>query len=362
MKILIVKTSSLGDIIHAFPALQLLRRLYPDAQIDWVVEKSFVELIESHPDLSQAISIPLKEWRKQFWTKRTWQAMAQWIKEFRQVSYQLVFDLQGNSKSGLITKLAKGKRKIGFGRQTVSEWPNLLATKERYNPPMGANIREDYLFLVQKTLDKQESHQAGVKLNVSFEQEQKIAQILHSPYLKKSLKVMVCPGSNWPNKQLTLDTFEKFLSYLSNQYDACFVFIWGTLQEKKIVGELTAKFPETSLIVERLALPLLQTLMFKIDLVISVDSLALHLAGTTSTPTYSIFGPSSARKYKPLGLLHEAFQGLCPYGNVFEKRCPILRTCSTGNCIKNIPINTLVEHFSRWWLNNEFVKSNVYHN
>jgi heptosyltransferase-1 len=89
--------------------------------------------------------------------------------------------------------------------------------------------------------------------------------------------------------------------------------------------------------------------MSKMDLVVSVDSLALHLAGTTQTPTYSIFGSSLAKKYQPLGLIHESFQGACPYGKKFEKRCSILRTCSTGSCIKDLTFKELTYHFSNWW-------------
>ena len=67
-----------------------------------------------------------------------------------------------------------------------------------------------------------------------------------------------------------------------------------------------------------------------------MDSLPLHLAGTSGTATFSVFGASSAQKYKPLGIAHQAVQGVCPYGKVFERRCPVLRTCPTGLCIKSI--------------------------
>jgi heptosyltransferase-1 len=73
------------------------------------------------------------------------------------------------------------------------------------------------------------------------------------------------------------------------------------------------------------------------------------LAGSTSTPTYSIFGASSAQKYKPIGTCHKAFQGECPYGKTFEKRCDILRTCKTGACIKQLQGEQLFNHFFDWW-------------
>jgi heptosyltransferase-1 len=333
-----------------------LRRLYPHAKIDWVVEQSCAELVQAHPDLSLVIPAPIKEWRKRIWSIQAWYEIKQWISSLRQVSYDLIFDLQGNVKSGLITKFAKGKRKIGFGFKTLSEWPNVLATTECYNPPPGMNIREDYLFLVQKALNidffsssKIQLKTEGIELRISTEQEKQLQVLLQLPCLKHSLKVMICPGSFWPNKQLSLVTLSHFLNYLSQNYDASFVLIWGTNQEKELVKQLASPFPTRSVVIDRLSLPTLQALMSKMDLVVSVDSLALHLAGTTQTPTYSIFGSSLAKKYQPLGLIHESFQGACPYGKKFEKRCSILRTCSTGSCIKDLTFKELTYHFSNWW-------------
>lgn len=108
-------------------------------------------------------------------------------------------------------------------------------------------------------------------------------------------------------------------------------------------------FFKNSDVVDRLSLPALQNLMAHVDLVITMDSLPLHLAGTTMIPTYSFFGASSANKYKPLGKQSGTYQGICPYDRQFEKRCPILRTCKTGACIKNLEGSQLFEEFMRWW-------------
>src|SRR5260221_27031 len=68
-------------------------------------------------------------------------------------SYDIVLDLQGNTKSGVVTACAKSSLKVGFGYLSVPEWPNVLATHQRYNPPSGRNIREDYLFIAQSALN-----------------------------------------------------------------------------------------------------------------------------------------------------------------------------------------------------------------
>ena len=84
--------------------------------------------------------------------------------------------------------------------------------------------------------------------------------------------------------------------------------------------------------------------MAEMDLVLAVDSLTLHLAGTTSTKTFSVFGPSAA-EYQPEGERHQTYQGKCPYGRLFEKRCPVLRTCSTGACTRGIEGKQLFLNF-----------------
>jgi heptosyltransferase-1 len=158
---------------------------------------------------------------------------------------------------------------------------------------------------------------------------------------------MVCPGSKWINKQLTFETLSDFLSKIDQRYAPSYLLIWGDDTEKALCERLHTLFPQTSLVVEKLPLPTWQNLMSEVSLMIAVDSSALHLCGTTSTPTFSIFGPTSPAVFKPLGERHVAYQGKCPYGRVFTKQCPILRTCPTGACIRGISAEELFRAFEK---------------
>lgn len=352
MKILIIKSSALGDIIHAFPALHYLHAHYPDAQIDWVVEQPFANLVQSHPFIHEVICVQTKKWRKNPFKQENRQEIREFCEKLRRYSYDLVFDLQGNMKSGLITALAKSPLKIGFGYQTAPEKVNSLVTHQRYNPPNGKNIREDYLFLVQSAcgdFNQKEERAIQLKIPTSEEQHQLQAILAHS-LLQKRPCIMVCPGSNWTNKQLDLKTLKEFLGMIHRQLQASFILIWGSQAEKLIVEEIAHALPQHCLVIDRLLLSTLQNLMSGMDLIIAMDSLPLHLAGTTQVPTYSVFGASLAAKYKPVGGHHHAFQGECPYQTKqFEKRCPILRTCSTGACIKDLQAERVFDHFMAWW-------------
>jgi heptosyltransferase I len=81
------------------------------------------------------------------------------------------------------------------------------------------------------------------------------------------------------------------------------------------------------------------------DRVIAVDSAALALCGTTSTPSFSFFGPTQASIYKPLGVQHHHFQGTCPYAMSFSARCPRLRSCKTGACLKQASSLELIQSY-----------------
>lgn len=349
-KILIVKTSSLGDIIQAFPSLDYLRQKFPSAEIHWVVEKPFKDLVEAHPEINKVLQIDSKGWRKQgLFKKQTLNEIKDLSSVLKKENYDYIFDLQGNIKSSLILMMAKGKNKIGFGRKSVPEWPNLLFTNHKYNPPKNQNIRQDYLFLVQSYFTDTQFHSKETKLNISKEDERKL-DVIFKPDLHIRPFVMICPGSAWTNKQLKEVTLIDFLNKIDKQLHGYFFLIWGNEEEKKLVQKIHSHFPQGSEIVEKLRLPLLQNVMSKMDLVISMDSLPLHLAHVAGTKTYSVFGASLGRKYAPLDEKQNAFyQGTCPYGRVFEKRCPILRTCPTGSCIKDIDSQDLFNHFHAWW-------------
>jgi len=349
-RILLVKTSALGDIVHTYPVVAYLRQKFPSTQIDWVVETPFAGLVASHPEINQTLTISTKNWRKQLFSRETWTAIAAFRSRLQQVTYDVVFDLQGNSKSGLITGLAKSPRKVGFALKTVPEWPNIFFTNKRLNPPIQGNIRQEYLSLVASYFgETAPSADSAVRLNITDDQLEMIAKVRQKAALHQTPMILVCPGSAWRNKQLTTSTLREFLGLIQSHTNAHLAFIWGSPDEKQTADELHAAFPSHSQVVEKISLPMLQNLMTMSDLVIAMDSLPLHLAGTTQTPTFSVFGASSAAKYKPFGDRHYAFQGACPYSRTFEKRCPILRTCATGACIRDLQADSLFASFKRWW-------------
>ncbi len=336
MRYLIVKTSAFGDIIHAYLVLGYLKQLDPECQVDWVVEKRMSQLVSKHPNVARYIEVDTKKWRSNLFSKATWQELKQVSNLLNQETYDAVFDLQGNIKSAIITFLARAKNKIGFGFKTAPEALSAFSYNHRYNPPLGQNIRNDYLFLVESYFKKKIDVSATMQLNA-----------------KESLPNLegywlVCPGSNWKNKQLTQDVLATFLELCKTHYNPRFAFLCGNDLEKIQADCLAKQFPGSQVLFKP-SLSGLQQIMGSLKLTLSMDSLPLHLAATAGCPTFSFFGPSSSQKYNPLGLQHGSFQGSCPYGQTFERRCSKLRTCPTGACLREVSVDVLFSSFRNWY-------------
>lgn len=124
MRILLVKTSSLGDVIHNLPVATDIRRHFPDARIDWVVEESFSDLPRLHPAVGRVISVAIRRWRKALFSSATWQEIGAFKHSLQSVRYDLVLDTQGLLKSGLLARtarLAPEGRRCGHDKDSARE-------------------------------------------------------------------------------------------------------------------------------------------------------------------------------------------------------------------------------------------------
>ena len=120
MHLLLVKTSSLGDVIHNLPVVSDLRRAFPDATIDWCVEESFAEIPRLHPEVAEVIPVAIRRWRKHLGSMQTWSEMRAFRRRIKTTAYDAVLDTQGLIKSGLICRLAYGTR-YGYAAEVARE-------------------------------------------------------------------------------------------------------------------------------------------------------------------------------------------------------------------------------------------------
>lgn len=227
----------------------------------------------------------------------------------------------------------------------MREQINVLATHLRYEMPHEGNVRLRLLALVQAHFGEARAFvPRGVHLTLTARESERLQHLLARCPADR-FRLMVSPWSTWPNKELSEETLAGLLR-LAVQQGSYLLLIYGTTREKERCDQLHRLFPVASMVVGDLTHPLWQALMWRMGGVLAVDSAALHLCATTDRPSFSLFGPSAASVFKPIGEGHGAMQGPCPYGQVFVKQCPHLRTCKSAPCIKEI--SGIEIPFSKW--------------
>jgi len=121
LNILIVRVSSLGDVVHNMPMLADIMRHHPGARIDWVVEEAYTDLVRLNVHVRDIIPIALRRWRRGLLTAATRAEMAAFYRRLRRESYDFVFDTQGLLKTGAVMRMARlapGGRRVGLANAT----------------------------------------------------------------------------------------------------------------------------------------------------------------------------------------------------------------------------------------------------
>ena len=120
LKVLLIKTSSLGDVVHNFPVASDIRRRFPDARIDWVVEEAYAPLVALHPSVAGIIPVAIRRWRARPLGTSTWSEIGALRRLFGTEQYDAVIDTQGLIKSALLARAARGRRH-GFDAGSARE-------------------------------------------------------------------------------------------------------------------------------------------------------------------------------------------------------------------------------------------------
>lgn len=120
MRVLIVKTSSMGDVVHALPAISDMARALPGIEIDWLVERSFAAMPEQHRAVRRVIALQWRKWRRELRAPETREAFKAWRAEMRRDPYDLIIDMQGLLKSAAFACFARGPR-AGYDRHSIRE-------------------------------------------------------------------------------------------------------------------------------------------------------------------------------------------------------------------------------------------------
>lgn len=272
MKILIVKPSALGDVAQALPVLTGLRRHWPDAIIDWVVNESYLELIQNHPALSHAVPFPRQKFNR-IWR---WPALISWAAQLREPGYDLVIDLQGLFRSGWMTFMTRAPRRIGL--KSAREGARFAYTEVVNDTPLSALDR--YLCVLT---------------HLGIEPDRNDFQLHGGGPLPEKVRdksyVVFHPYSRWRTKLWPWANYQKLANALPEHH----VVLVGNGPWFPMEGERVIDLRN------RLGLGSLLTVLENARAVVSTDSGPAHLAGALGRPTLALFGATDPVRTAPGG-------------------------------------------------------------
>ncbi len=288
-KILIVKTSSMGDVIHTLPAITDATKQLSNVNFTWVVEPAFSEIPTWHPSVVEVIPVPFRKFRKQPLELIKNGEVKKFLNCLRKEKYDYIIDAQGLLKSAFITAIANGLR-CGLDRK--SAWEPLASLvyqkKANVNPKLHAITRMRKLFssILEYPLDEDSTPEYGLNLKFAGSIEQK-------PY------VIFIHGTTWLTKEWP-ESYWTQLAKLAVAAGYEVLLPWGNLEEHsraiRIKGEQNGVkvLPKTSL-------SELANLLAHASGAVSVDTGLGHLAAALSVPTVSIYGPTDPNEVGTIG-------------------------------------------------------------
>ena len=340
MKILIVKTSAIGDVIHTLPALNALRRKYPKARIDWLVEEAAADLLIGHAAIDTVLISRRKAWildLKQGRVLAAWRGFADFVKRLREIEYDLLIDFQGLLKSGIFVGLARAKRKVGFGKGMEHAEGSYLFLNEPI-PPVNmdqhAVIRE---LLLLKAIGI-ECEEVVFALPVTNEQREKIGQLLAAQGIDPAKPlVAINPMTTWKTKHWRNERFARVADQLLEKGMA--VVFSGGPQDMQGIEEIRAAMTgKAATLAGRTSLKDLAALYEMAAVLITTDTGPMHLAAAAGTPVVALFGPTAPWRTGPFGEGHRVLRA--------EISCsPCLkRQCDRGHvCMEQITVDKVVQ-------------------
>lgn len=335
MKVLIVKVSALGDVVHALPVLAWLKSADPQMEIDWLVEESFAPLLEGHPLIRKVVCLRTKAWRKAGAEEGIRQALAVGA-ELRRERYDVALDLQGNSKSGLFTLLSRAPLRYGFDRTGTREWPNRLATNRKVALSDEAfHITDRSLAIAQAAFPDGNVQRLAGPLAVDRAASGRVELQLRERGLVSRPIVVLHYGTTWKTKLWALKNWQQLAVRLC-EAGVQPLLTWGNDEELAAAEAIRAASGERAIVWPRGTLPELVALLARADLVVGGDTGPIHIAAAVGTPTVSLFRVTDARRNGPRGGVHLCLQTPLDCSPCLRKSCERDRECAASITVEAV--------------------------
>ncbi len=288
MRIAIVKSSSMGDVVHALPVVTDLVAAHPGIEIDWVVEEAFADLPRLHPAVAEVVPVAVRRWRRTPLAPAVRAEVAAVRERLRGRNYRLVLDLQGLVKSAWLSRLA-GAPVAGFDRSSAREPLACLAYRHRYRVPLRLHAIERLRQLAGQALGHPVTGLPRFGLR---------APALPIPGLPPAPFAVFLHATSRSAKQWPDPHWETLGRSLGEQ-GLRVVLPWGSEPERARAAVLAAAIGGHARVAPRLSLAQCAALLADARLAVGVDTGLTHLSAALDTPTAALFAATPAWRFGP---------------------------------------------------------------
>jgi heptosyltransferase-1 len=323
-RILIIKPSAIGDVVHALPVLPRLKALWPEAKLTWLITPACAALVQNHPLVDEVILFQRKRWGRGWYNPAALWNLAEFIVDMRRRHFDLVIDLQGLFRSGLITLITGAPRRVGFSnaRELAPAF---------YNELVDCSWEHDHAVTrylkIASTLgcpDGPVEFQFGVD-----DEDRKYIDQLIPPETKYAV---LMPGTNWETKRWPVDRFKKIVGLLKERFGLESVTA-GAKIDRKLAEVIGAKFDVTG----KTSLRQIVALLERAKLVIGNDTGPLHMAAAMGVPLVALYGPTDPVRTGPYGREESVLRVDLPCSPCQSRRC------SHRSCMEWIGVESALE-------------------
>ena len=319
-RILLVKPSALGDIVHAIPVLTLLRQRFRAAKIDWLVTPSFAGLLRNHPDLNELVIFDRK--RASLFSDHA-KADATDVRQLAQTladrDYDLVIDLQGLIRSAFLSWSTHAPVRVGFGYAREGAWLAYTHRVPARDVGTARHAVERYLDVAEAlgcARGPVEFRFPALSSDDRAIVDERLAPLNGAPF------AALLPGTNWATKRWPAAHYAALATQVRAKLDLEPVIAGGA-----DVVELAQQMPGTLDLSNRTSLPQLVELLRRASLVIANDSGPMHIACALGRPLVTIFGPTNPARTGPYARPDTVIRL-----NIICSPC-YSRTCSHTSCM-----------------------------
>ncbi len=321
MEILIIKLSAIGDVVHSLPFLEALKGTFPRAHIDWVVEEPAHEIIQGHPMIRQVLVSPRKSLANRFREDRQWLPLAHdvlaFVNQVRSREYDLIIDLQGLFKSGLLTGLSKGKRKVGMSDSR--EGAGLFLSEPPVRVDYDRHAIDRYLQIASylgARLIKWEG-----RIPVSEADRDSLDRKLAPLGLDAHGLVAINPVAKWTTKCWDPERFALIADKILTEFPFEVVFTGSTGDRSVVTAIMEMMNREACNFAGKTTLKELSVLYEKCRLLITTDTGPMHMAAAMGCPVVALFGPTAPWRTGPYGPGHHTIRDPIVCSPCFKRAC-----------------------------------------